>query len=101
MAKADIEAMWTRFQNESDKWVELAKDQQATFQARAQAQVRAWQDVVDTYMRRLAEVHEQNKAQAEAHIRSSNLRPTLRRPKRTSKPRSMILPRPVRRHGLP
>ena len=68
VAKADIEAMWTRFQNESDKWVELAKDQQATFQARAQAQVRAWQDVVDTYMRRLAEVHEQNKAQAEAQV---------------------------------
>lgn len=67
-ARSDIEAMWIRFQNESDKWVELAKDQQAAFQARAQAQMQAWQDVVDTYMRRLAEVHAQNKAQAEAQV---------------------------------
>lgn len=67
-AKADIEAMWTKFQKESDRWVELAKDQQATFQARAQAQVQAWQNVVDTYKRRLAQVHAQNKAQAEAEV---------------------------------
>ena len=67
-AKTDIEAMWGSFQRESDKWVELAKDQQATFQARAQAQGRAWQDVLDTYMRRLPEVHAQNKAQAEAQV---------------------------------
>jgi len=67
-AKTDIEAMWGSFQRESDKWVELAKDQQATFQARAQAQAQAWQNVVNTYMQRAAEVHAQNKAQAEAQV---------------------------------
>ncbi len=67
-AKTDIEAMWGSFQRESDKWVELGKDQQATFQARAQAQAQAWQNVVNTYMQRAAEVHAQNKAQAEAQV---------------------------------
>ncbi len=67
-AKTDIEAMWGNFQRESDKWVELAKDQQATFEARAQVQAQAWQNVVNTYMQRAAEVHAQNKAQAEAQV---------------------------------
>ena len=47
-------------------WAELAKDQQATFQACAQAQ--AWQNVVNSYMQRAAELHARNKAQAEAHV---------------------------------
>ena len=42
-AKARIEATWSKFQSESGRWAELAKDQQATFQARAQAQAQAWQ----------------------------------------------------------
>jgi hypothetical protein len=65
-AKAQIEATWSKFQSESGKWAELAKDQQATFQARAQAQ--AWQNVVNSYMQRAAELHARNKAQAEAHV---------------------------------
>jgi len=36
-AKARIEATWSKFQSESGRWAELAKDQQATFQASAQA----------------------------------------------------------------
>ena len=67
-AQAFIDATWARFQIESDKWVEMAKDQQATFEARAQAQAQAWQNVVNTYMQRAAEVHAQNKAQAEAQV---------------------------------
>ena len=67
-AKADIEATWAKFQTESDKWVEVAKDQQATFEARAQAQAQAWQNVVNTYVQRAAEVHAQNKVQAEAQV---------------------------------
>jgi hypothetical protein len=65
-AKAQIEATWSKFQSESGKWVELAKDQRATFQARAQVQ--AWQNVVNSYMQRAAELHARNKAQAEAHV---------------------------------
>jgi hypothetical protein len=65
-AKAQIEATWSKFQSESGKWAELAKDQQATFQARAQAQ--AWQNVVNSYMQRAAELHARNKAQAEAQV---------------------------------
>ncbi len=42
-AKAHIEAAWSQFQNESDTWVEVAKDEQAAFQARAQAQAQSWQ----------------------------------------------------------
>ena len=67
-AKAQIEATWSKFQSESGKWAELAKDQQATFQARAQAQAQAWQNVVNSYMQRTAELHARNKAQAEAHV---------------------------------
>jgi hypothetical protein len=67
-AKADIEEMWVRFQSESDKWVEMAKDQQATFQARAQAQAQAWENVVNAYVQRAADIHAQNKGQAEAQV---------------------------------
>ena len=67
-AKARIEATWSKFQSESGRWAELAKDQQATFQARAQAQAQAWQNVVNSYMQRAAELHARNKAQAEAHV---------------------------------
>ena len=67
-AKAQIEATWSKFQSESGKWAELAKDQQATFQARAQAQAQAWQNVVNSYMQRAAELHARNKTQAEAHV---------------------------------
>ena len=67
-AKARIEATWSKFQSESGRWAELAKDQQATFQARAQAQAQAWQNVVNSYMQRAAGLHAQNKAQAEAHV---------------------------------
>lgn len=45
-----------------------AQAEQATFQARAQAQVQAWQDAVNGYMDRLKGVHEQNKAQGEAAV---------------------------------
>ncbi|MES0385394.1 MAG: hypothetical protein ABUJ98_12500, partial [Hyphomicrobium sp.] len=37
-AQAYMEATWAKFQTEADKWVEEAKNQQATFEARAQAQ---------------------------------------------------------------
>jgi hypothetical protein len=71
-AKAQIEATWSTFQSESGKWADLAKDQQATFQARAEAQAQAWQGVVNSYMQRAAELHAQNKAQAEAHLAQLN-----------------------------
>jgi hypothetical protein len=67
-AKARIEATWSKFQSESGRWAELAKDQQATFQASAQAQAQAWENVVNSYMQRAAELHARNKAQAEAHV---------------------------------
>lgn len=69
-AKAHIEAAWSTFQSESGRWVELFKEQQATFQAQAQAQ--AWQDVVNSYMQRAAELRARNKAQAEGHIAQLN-----------------------------
>ncbi len=67
-AQAFIDATWAKFQTESDKWVEVAKDQQATFEARAQAQAQAWQNLVNDYVQRAAEVHAQNKVQAEAQV---------------------------------
>lgn len=71
-AKAHIEAAWSTFQSESGRWAELFKEQQATFQAQAQAQAQAWQDVVNSYMQRAAELHARNKAQAEGHIAQLN-----------------------------
>jgi len=67
-AQAYIEATWAKFQTEADKWVEEAKNQQATFEARAQAQAQAWQNLVNGYVQRAAEVHAQNKVQAEAQV---------------------------------
>jgi len=67
-AKAQIEETWSKFQSESSKWAELTKDQQATFRARAQAQAEAWQNVVNSYMQRAAELHARNQKQAQAHV---------------------------------
>jgi len=67
-AKAQMEATWSKFQSESSRWAELTKEQQATFQARAQAQAQAWQNVVNSYMQRATELHARNQKQAEAHV---------------------------------
>lgn len=67
-AQAYIEATWPKFQAEANKWVEEAKNQQATFEARAQAQAQAWQNLVNGYVQRAAEVHAQNKVQAEVQV---------------------------------
>ncbi|HML92385.1 hypothetical protein [Methyloceanibacter sp.] len=67
-AKADMEALWSKFQNGSGNWAELVQDQQALFQARAQAQMQAWQDAANTYMKRLNDVQEQHRSQAEAQV---------------------------------
>ena len=67
-AKADMEALWANFQNNAGDWAGLLKDNQAMFQARAQAQIQAWQDTVNAYMERVNDVHDKNKAQAEAQV---------------------------------
>ena len=67
-ARAQMDAAWSKFQSESARWAELTKDQQATFQARAQAQAEAWQDVVNDYMQRATELNAKNQKQAEAHV---------------------------------
>ena len=67
-ARAQMDATWSKFQSESARWAELTKDQQATFQARAQAQAEAWQNVVNSYMQRATELHARNQKQAEAHV---------------------------------
>jgi len=67
-AKAQMEKRWSEFQGESSKWTDLIKDQQATFQARAQAQTQAWQNVVNSYMQRAAELQARNQKQAQAHV---------------------------------
>ena len=67
-AKADMEALWSKFQNGSGNWADLVQDQQALFKARAQAQMQAWQDAANTYMKRLNNVQEQHRAQAEAQV---------------------------------
>jgi hypothetical protein len=67
-AKAQLEKTWSKFQSESSRWADLIRGQQATFQARAQAQAEAWQKVVDSYMQRAAELHGRNQKQAEAHV---------------------------------
>jgi hypothetical protein len=67
-ARAQMDATWSKFQRESSRWAELTRDQQATFQARAQAQAEAWQNVVNSYMQRATELHARNQKQAEAHV---------------------------------
>ena len=67
-AKADMEALWSKFQNGSGNWADLVQDQQALFKARAQAQMQAWQDAANTYMKRLNNAQEQHRAQAEAQV---------------------------------
>ena len=67
-ARSDMETLWSQFQGDSEQWAALAKDQHAAFQAQAEAQAKAWQNAVGSYMQRLTEVHAQNKAQAEAQV---------------------------------
>ena len=67
-AKADMETLWANFQNNAGDWAGLLKDNQAMFQARAQAQIQAWQNTVNAYMERVNDVHDKNKAQAEAQV---------------------------------
>jgi len=67
-AQAFMEATWTKFQTESDKWVEVARDQQATFEARARAQAQSWQEAVSSHVQLAAKVHAQNKDQVEAQV---------------------------------
>ncbi|WP_141702030.1 hypothetical protein [Methyloceanibacter stevinii] len=67
-AKADMETLWANFQNNAGDWAGLLKDNQAMFQARAQAQVQAWQDTVNAYMARVSDVNDKNKAQAQAQV---------------------------------
>ena len=67
-AKADMETLWANFQKNAGDWAGLLKDNQAMFQARAQAQIQAWQDTVNAYMERVNDVHDKNKAQAEAQV---------------------------------
>ena len=67
-AQRFIETVWAEFQTEADRWVELAKNQQAAFEARARAQAQAWQNVVSTYVQRMSEVHASNRAQVEAQV---------------------------------
>jgi hypothetical protein len=67
-ARAYIEKTWDEFETEANKWVEQAKNQQATFEARANAQVKTWQDAVNTYMKQAAGAHAENRAAAEAQV---------------------------------
>jgi hypothetical protein len=67
-AQRFMETAWAKFQTEADRWVEVAKNQQAAFEARARAQAQAWQNVVNTYVQRMSEVHAQNQALVEAQV---------------------------------
>jgi len=67
-ARAYIEKAWDEFEVEANKWVEQAKNQQASFKARANAQIKAWQDTVNTYMKHAAAAHADNRAAAEAQV---------------------------------
>jgi hypothetical protein len=66
--KPRIEEMWSAFQSESGRWADLIKDQQATFQARAQAQAQAWQNVLNSFTQRAAELQARNQKQAQAYV---------------------------------
>jgi hypothetical protein len=67
-AQRFIETAWAKFQTEADRWVEVTKNQQAAFEARARAQAEAWQNLVNTYVQRMSEVHAQNRALVEAQV---------------------------------
>ena len=66
--QAFINQIWDQFQTQADGWAENAQSQQATFEARAKAQVQAWQSMVDSYTKMAANIHAQHKAEAEAQL---------------------------------
>jgi len=63
-----IDQIWDQFQTQADGWAENAQDQQAAFQARANAQVQSWQKMVDSYTKMAANIHAQHKAEAEVQL---------------------------------
>jgi hypothetical protein len=67
-AKDYIEKAWSDFEPQVDKWVEIANNQQATFEAQAKAQLQSWQGMTDKLLKKAAEVHESGKADAQAEI---------------------------------
>lgn len=66
--QAFIDQIWDQFQTQADGWTENAQTQQAAFEARAKAQVQAWQGMVDSYTKMAADIHAQHKADAEARL---------------------------------
>ena len=63
-----IDQIWDQFQTQADSWAENAQDQQAAFQARANAQVQSWQKMVDSYTKMAADIHAQHKAEADVQL---------------------------------
>jgi hypothetical protein len=67
-ARAQMKANWDKFEVEAEKWVEQAKNEQATFEARAKAQVETWQNMVETYAKQAAAAQAEHRAGVEVEL---------------------------------
>lgn len=67
-AQAHIEKTWADFEQEASKWVEIANNQQQTFEAQAQAQMQSWRGTVDEFMQRATHVQDAGRKDVEAAV---------------------------------
>ena len=67
-AQAHIERVWAEFEQEAAKWVELAQNQQQTFEAQANAQMQSWQGAVQEFMQRASQMQDAARVEVEAAV---------------------------------
>ena len=67
-ARTNIEKNWAEFQVDFGKWVEIAENQRATFEAQAKAQLDAWNGMFEAFRQRAAAAQQEGQATAEAEF---------------------------------
>jgi chromosome segregation ATPase len=68
-ALASLDDAWAQFQAGADEWAAATKTHHETFQARASAQIDAWQDIVERYAKQAKDVAAAHQDQVNATLK--------------------------------
>lgn len=64
--QSELTKIWSEFDSDVGRWVEVANSQRTAFDA--QAQLASWQGMVDGFMQKVSQTQEAGKAAAEAEL---------------------------------
>lgn len=67
-ARLYFDKMWSDFEAQAAKWVQLANSQKETFSAQAKAQLDAWQTMISGYVAQASKMHADQRTAAEAEL---------------------------------